>query len=96
MPGSTLPDKFVEIWDLWETGDETGALDAFDKYASVIRTLAQGQGLANWIYKHIMWRRGVFSRESVYARGPSLKPDAAHLKEVDELLDRLDLIEVSG
>ena len=96
MPGSTLPDKFVEIWDLWETGDETGALDAFDKYASVIRTLAQGQGLANWIYKRIMWRRGVFSRESVYARGPSLKPDAAHLKEVDELLDRLDLIEVSG
>ena len=96
MPGSTLPDKFVDIWDLWESGDEAGALDAFDEYASIIRTLAQGQGLANWIYKHIMWRRGVFSKGGVYARGPSLKPDDAHLKEVDELLDRLDLIEVSG
>ena len=95
MPGSTLPDKFVEIWDLWEDGDEVGALDAFDKYASIIRTLAQGQGLANWIYKHIMWRRGVFSKRGTHARGPSLKPDAAHLKEVDELLDRVGLLTVA-
>ena len=95
MPGSTLPDKFVEIWDLWESGDEAGALDAFDKYASIIRTLAQGQGLANWIYKHIMWRRGVFSKDGIHARGPSFKPDAAHFKEVDELLERLGLIEVA-
>ena len=96
MPGSTLPDKFVQIWNLWEAGDETSALDAFDKYASIIRTLAQGQGLANWIYKHIMWRRGVFSKEGIHARGPSLKPDAGHFKEVDEILDRLGLLEVTG
>ena len=96
MPGSTLPDKFVEVWDIWESGDEAGALAAFEPYASVIRTLAQGQGLANWIYKHIMWRRGVFSKKGIYARGPSLQPDAAHLKEIDDLLDRLGLLEVTG
>ncbi len=96
MPGSTLPDKFVEVWNLWEAGDEAGALDAFDQYASIIRSLAQGQGLANWIYKHIMWRRGVFNRESIYARGPSLRPDGEHLKEIDALLDRIGLLEVSG
>ncbi len=96
MPGSTLPDKFVEMWDLWEAGDETAAVDAFDRYATVIRTLAQGQGLANWIYKHIMWRRGVFSKSGIYARGPSLRPDNAHLKEVDEQLDRLGLLTVTG
>lgn len=95
MPGSTLPDKFVDVWNLWEAGDEDGALDAFDKYASIIRTLAQGQGLANWIYKHIMWRRGVFSKEGIYARGPSLKPDAAHLNEIDALLDRVELLSVT-
>lgn len=95
MPGSTLPDKFVDVWNLWEAGDEAGALDAFDKYASIIRTLAQGQGLANWIYKHIMWRRGVFSKEGIYARGPSLKPDAAHLNEIDALLDRVGLLSVT-
>ena len=96
MPGSTLPDKFVEMWDLWEAGDETAAVDAFDRYATVIRTLAQGQGLANWIYKHIMWRRGVFSKSGIYARGPSLRPDDAHLEEVDEQLDRLGLLAVTG
>lgn len=96
MPGSTLPDKFVEVWNLWEAGDETGALEAFDRYASIIRSLAQGQGLANWIYKHIMWRRGVFSKEGIYARGPSLRPDDEHFKEIDALLDRVGLLEVSG
>lgn len=96
MPGSTLPDKFVEMWDLWEAGDEAAATDAFDRYAPIIRTLAQGQGLANWIYKHIMWRRGVFSKDGVYARGPSLKPDETHLKEVDSQLDRLGLLSVTG
>ncbi len=96
MPGSTLPDKFVDVWNLWEAGNESEAVAEFDNYASIIRMLAQGQGLANWIYKYIMWRRGVFSKDGIYARGPSLKPDAAHFKEIDELLDRLGLIEVSG
>ncbi len=96
MPGSTLPDKFVQILELWDSGDQAGAHDAFDKYASIIRTLAQGQGLANWIYKHIMWRRGVFSRGGIHARGPSLRPDATHLREVDDLLDRVGLLEVTG
>ena len=95
MPGSTLPDKFVDVWNLWEAGDEDGALGAFDKYASIIRMLAQGQGLANWIYKYIMWRRGVFSKEGIYARGPSLKPDATHLIEIDALLDRVGLLSVT-
>ena len=93
MPGSTLPDKFVQMWKLWEAGDEAGASDEFDRYAPMIRTLAQGQGLANWIYKHIMWRRGIFSKEGIYARGPSLKPDGIHFKEVDAQLDSLGLLQ---
>ncbi len=96
MPGSTLPDKFVDVWNLWQNGDEGGALDEFNRYAPLIRTLAQGQGLANWIYKHIMWRRGIFSKGGIYARGPSLKPDTKHFVEIDELLERLDLLKVTG
>lgn len=96
MPGSTLPDVFVKIWDTWQDGNYDQAEQTFDGYASLIRTLAQGQGLANWIYKHIMWRRGVFDKGSTYARGPSLKPDAYHYKELDALLDRLGLIKATG
>ena len=96
MPGSTLPDVFVNVWNTWQTGDHEAAETAFDRYAPLVRSLAQGQGLANWIYKHIMWRRGVFDRGSIYARGPSLKPDATQFNEVDALLDRLGLLSVSG
>ncbi len=96
MPGSTLPDKFVEVWDLWQAGDEAGAVKEFDRYSSIIRSLAQGLGLANWIYKHIMWRRGVFSKEAIYARGPSLRPDEEHFSEIDGQLDHIGLLKVTG
>ncbi len=92
MPGSTLPDMFVRIWDMWQSGDEAGATAEFSRYSTIIRTLAQGQGLANWIYKHIMVRRGIFDAGSAYGRHPALKPDAEHLKEIDQQLEELDLI----
>lgn len=94
MPGATMPDAFVRVWDLWNAGDERGAFKEFDRYASVIRVLAQGQGLANWIYKHILYRRGVFAKGSTYARRPSLKPDDLHFKEIDSELERLGLLDV--
>lgn len=92
MPGSTLPDVFVKVWDLWQAGDEAGATAEFARYASLITALAQGLGLANWIYKHIMVRRGVFDAGSAYARHPALKPDDLQLKEIDQHLEALDLI----
>lgn len=92
MPGSTLPDVFVKVWNLWQAGDEAGATAEFSRYGTIVRTLAQGQGLANWVYKHIMVRRGVFDAGSAYARHPALKPDDLHLKEIDQQLEELDLI----
>ena len=92
MPGSTLPDVFVRTWDLWQEGDEKGAEQEFNRYAAIIRTLGQGLGLGNWVYKHIMWRRGVFKKTSTFARHPALAPDKLALKEVDQLLDGLNLL----
>jgi 4-hydroxy-tetrahydrodipicolinate synthase len=92
MPGSTLPDMFVRVWDHYQAGDEDAANAEMRRHASLIGMLAQGQGFANWIYKHIMVRRGVFSPGSDYARHPALKPDANHFKEIDALLESLDLV----
>lgn len=92
MPGATLPDVFVDVWDLWQSGDKAAASEKFAQYSTIIRILAQGQGLANWIYKHILWRRGVFSESGIYARHPSLRPDAAHLAEIDAELARVGVI----
>ncbi len=92
MPGSTLPDVFVRVWDLWQSGDQAGAAREFSRYAYIVRTLAQGQGLANWIYKHIMVRRGIFEVGSAHARHPSLRPDDLQLKEIDMQLEELGLL----
>jgi dihydrodipicolinate synthase/N-acetylneuraminate lyase len=92
MPGSTLPDMFVRVWDHFQAGDEAAANAEMRRHAHLISMLAQGQGFANWIYKHIMVRRGIFSPGSEFARHPGLKPDADHLKEIDSVLEGLDLV----
>ena len=92
MPGSTLPDMFVRMWDLFQAGDETGAEAEMRRHAPLIQVLAQGQGLAGWVYKHIMVRRGVFSPGSDFAKHPALKPDARQYDEIDRILEELDLI----
>jgi len=92
MPGSTLPDMFVRVWDHYQAGDEDAANTEMRRHAALFGMLAQGQGFANWIYKHIMVRRGVFSPGSDFARHPALKPDANHYKEIDALLESLDLV----
>ena len=92
MPGSTLPDMFVRVWDHYQAGDKEAANVEMRRHAPLIAMLAQGQGFANWIYKHIMVRRGVFSEGSDFARHPALRPDAGHYKEIDAVLESLDLI----
>lgn len=92
MPGSTLPDMFVRVWDHYQAGDKDAANAEMRRHAPLFSMLAQGQGFANWIYKHIMVRRGVFSEGSDFARHPALRPDAGHYKEIDGLLESLDLI----
>jgi 4-hydroxy-tetrahydrodipicolinate synthase len=92
MPGSTLPDMFVRVWDLFQAGDENAAEAEMQRHAPLIQVLAQGQGLAGWVYKHIMVRRGVFSPGSDFARHPALKPDPQQYVEIDRFLEELDLI----
>ncbi len=92
MPGSTLPDMFVRVWDHFQAGDEDAAEAEMRRHTPLIQVLAQGQGLAGWIYKHIMVRRGVFSPGSDFARHPAVKPDAQHYREIDRILEELDLI----
>jgi 4-hydroxy-tetrahydrodipicolinate synthase len=92
MPGSTLPDMFVRVWDHFQAGDEDAANAEMRRHQALIGMLAQGQGFAGWIYKHIMVRRGVFSLGSEFARHPALKPDVEHFKEIDSILESLDLI----
>jgi 2-keto-3-deoxy-L-arabinonate dehydratase len=91
MPGSVIPDVFVNVWERWQDGDEEGAEAEFRRYGALIRTLKQPQGLDNWIYKEILVRRGIF--KSAHARHPAVKPDRFQIYELEQMLDELELEE---
>jgi 4-hydroxy-tetrahydrodipicolinate synthase len=91
MPGSVIPDVFVNVWERWQDGDEEGAEAEFRRYGALIRTLKQPQGLDNWIYKEILVRRGIF--KSAHARHPAVKPDRFQIYELEQMLDELGLEE---
>ena len=92
MPGSTMPDVWVRLWNLWQDGEEQAAEKEFFHHAPLIRTLAQGLGLANTIYKYILGKRGIMKPESAYARHPSLEPDESQLYEIDRMLEHQGLV----
>lgn len=94
MPGSTLPDVFVDVWDRWHDGDEAGAEKEFRRYGALLRTLKQPQGLDNWIYKEILVRRGVF--KTAQARHPAVKPDRMQIYEIEQMLDELEIGKVDA
>jgi len=91
MPDTTMADVFVRIWDSWQAGKEDLAEAEFHKYEPLLRVVGQGQGLCDWLSKHVMYRRGVFSKGSTYARRPALAPDNTQLQELDRLLEELGL-----
>ncbi|MBI4305579.1 MAG: dihydrodipicolinate synthase family protein [Chloroflexi bacterium] len=96
MPGNTLPDMFVQVWNLWQSGKQDAAEREFHKHQALIRTLGQGLGLANWVYKDVLVERGVIKASSAYARHPSLKPDDDQRREVVQLLEELGLRATAG
>ena len=93
MPGCTLPDVFVRLWDQWQDGRQDEAEAEFHRYSVLFRTLAQGLGMAGWLYKEILVQRGVFKPSSAHVRHPGMKPDETAFKELHGLLDELGLRE---
>ncbi len=91
MPGAALPDVFVRAWETWHSGPEheAKAEAGFRRYAALLRTMGQGQGIGTWLVKHTLARRGVI--RSAYPRHPARRPDDATLRELDRLLDDLEL-----
>ena len=92
MPGSTMPDVWVKIWNNFMSGEVEEAYKIQNRFSPLIKILSQTLGLSAFIYKYIMIRRGIFSDDSGYVRGPSLRPDNLHFKEIDMLLEELELI----
>ena len=90
MPWPSQPQAFVRIWDLWQAGDERGAMDLHEReIAPLARLATAGIRLGHTIHKEILRRRGVIANALV--RGPSDPLDALTRRELDQVCDRLGI-----
>ena len=88
MPGCSQPEAFVEVWDLFHKGDESGARAAFEgKILPMNRISAQSWGAFYHVNKELLRQRGVI--RTAVVRGPIAPfPDLAR-RELQELIDEL-------
>jgi len=74
MPGVSVPDLHVELWNRLEAGDQTGARSLFNRLMPLfnLETL-----LGAAIYKEVLYRRGIFAT--------TLSRTGAYMDEQDHL-----------
>ena len=71
-PGSALADVYVQIWDSYQGGQTTKALDLFSKLLLMLNTEQQIPGA----FQYLMQRRGVFKTTVSRQREVRLSPEA--------------------
>ncbi len=88
MPFCTQPEAFVEVWNLFQRGDERAARAVFDRtIAPVNRIAAQGVGLFYSVHKEILRQRGVIRTAKVRSPAPAI--DALTQRELQQVIDEL-------
>ena len=88
MPFCTQPEAFVEVWNLYQSGDERAAHAVFDRtIAPVNRIAGQGVGLFYQVHKEILRQRGVIRTAMV--RGPATPLDELTSRELQQVIDEL-------
>ncbi len=88
MTGFAFPEILVDIYTRFVGGDVDGAAEVFYRYLPIIRFENQ-QRINLALRKHIYHLRGVIA--SARVRAPFTAVDADTLKDLDDLLQRLDL-----
>jgi dihydrodipicolinate synthase/N-acetylneuraminate lyase len=88
MPFCSQPAAFVEVWNLFQSGEERRAREVFDsQIAAVNRLAAQGGDLFYHVHKRLLVRQGVIRNSMV--RSPTVPVDEITRKEIDELIEGL-------
>ena len=94
MPGSTIPEVFVRVWRLTQAGQLDEAERVFAPYQTLLRLLAQGNGIGFYLTKEVLRVRGIFTETAV--RRPALEPDALAYQEVHHQVELLGLTTASA
>jgi dihydrodipicolinate synthase/N-acetylneuraminate lyase len=88
MPFCSQPEAFVEVWNLYQRGDERAARALFDHtIAPVNRIAAQGTGIFYHVHKEILRQRGVIRTAKVRSPAPSV--DELTRRELQQVIDEL-------
>jgi 4-hydroxy-tetrahydrodipicolinate synthase len=88
MPFCSQPEAFVEVWNLYQRGDERAARALFDRtIAPVNRIAAQGTGIFYHVHKEILRQRGVIQTAKVRSPAPSV--DELTCRELQHVIDEL-------
>ncbi len=89
MPGSAIPEVFVQVWNLFNAGRVDEAQTTFGRYATLLNLLSQGGGIFFYLYKEVLRLRGVFTNTEV--RKPATEPDAIAYRELRHQVEILGL-----
>lgn len=85
MPFCSQPGAFVEVWNLFQAGDERGARKVFDDSIMAVNRLGQqGGDLFYHLHKQLLVRQGVI--RSAFVRSPTVAVDSVTQREIDQLL----------
>ena len=88
MPFCSQPADFVEVWDRFHRGDESGARQHFERTIMPVNHLGLlGGDVFYHLHKRMLVRQGVLRGAGV--RGPTTPIDPATEEEIETLLDRL-------
>ena len=91
MPHAALPDLFRSVWDLFQSGDEAGAVAEFNRMTPLLRVMTQGAGPSSLhLVKETLRLRGVF--RSVNVRHPDVPPSEFTYLELREAVEAAGLV----
>ena len=90
MPFCSQPEAFVEVWNLYRSGNERAARAVFDRViAPINRIAAQGAGIFYHVHKELLRRRGIIRTAKV--RSPAPPVDELTERELQQVIDELYL-----
>lgn len=95
MPHAALPDLFREVWNLFQSGEESEAVSRFNCMTPLLRVMTQGAGPSSLhLVKETLRLRGVFT--SVNVRHPDTPPSAFTYGELRDAVEGAGLAGSGG
>ena len=88
MPFCSQPKEFVEVWNLFQKGDEKEAINIFNKSIVPMNRLEiQTNDLFYHLHKQFLVKLGII--KTSYVRGPTMLPDPILQKEIDQMIEMM-------